>query len=1156
MRLKRVKIVGFKTFADRTEFELDGDVIAVVGPNGCGKSNIVDAVLWGLGETNARSLRAQTGKEVIFAGSSQRKPVGYAEVTLVFDNEDGQLPIESAEVAVTRRITRGGDGDYAINRRSCRMKDLHDLLADSGLGRAGYAIVGQSEIDQALGASPTQRRAWIDEAAGVHRYRARRVEAQRRLDSSEAHLARVHDVVSELESQMKPLAREAEVARRYREVANALREVESGLLAREFSSLGKDVSAAMEAAAEARAMADKEGGLAADCDERAVEAATRAEQLGRQLEADREALRRASVEREQAEAAINVARSRIEGLHALEANLEEEGAAHTERERQAEEDVAAALSEVEARSAAVRECEGQAKGNDAQGKALAEALRQAEKALAEAREAAEVRRRAEVERAHRDARAEEVERELEGVDQSLPDLRQALAEAERSLSEAEATIQEAESEAHALKEERAALGEQLAELAKRLRDVLAESAALEGRRRGIESTIAAHEGLSQGSRAVLDLVRQGALPDRYRPVGEALRTEPANALAIDTALGAAANDLITPGEKDAKAAIEALKRDRLGRATFQPLDLVRPRADRGTGPTGPGVVGRASELVACEASVRAVVDSLLGNVTVVETLADALRLARTKGWSRLVTLDGEVVHASGAVTGGRALRTVTGLVQRRAELDETLDQIDGAEAEAEALRAEEQRLAEEAERIEAQLAEVARRREADSASREDARAWLASVRHELNGCERDRDRLATERDSLRAATLLEAVEVDLPAAEARRDEAWKAVASHSEELRLTNERLKEHRDHLGQAEARLAEAKRRLIRIKESESAREKRRDDLGPQRERQEATIKEAEATRQRAEEEAARLQAQTEEREKMRTAALDEAGQEREAAFKARHTASEAERKANEHEVARARAEARRQASLERLLSEYGIDEAEADRLACETELPAEASSTVATLRREIRAMGDVNLGAIEAYERLSERHGELTAQTADIEQGRAEILAAVRELDRLTAEKFREAFDRVREEFATTFVKLFGGGQAELRLVSDEEADGEEGVEIEVTVPGKKRQRLALLSGGERAMAALAFLFALLRVRPSPLVVLDEVDAPLDGRNVERFVSLLREFSGGTQFLLITHNPMTIESADVWFGVTMQEPGVSTVVPFKAPPKASVA
>jgi chromosome segregation protein len=639
-------------------------------------------------------------------------------------------------------------------------------------------------------------------------------------------------------------------------------------------------------------------------------------------------------------------------------------------------------------------------------------------------------------------------------------------------------------------------------------------------------------------------------------VGQAISTGKEHALAIETALGAAANDLIVEHERAAKSAIQYLKEKRLGRATFQPIPLMRPvevHSDLRRVLQQKGVVGRANELVNCDPDRRPAIDSLLGRVVIVETLDDSLRLAKTSGWARLVTLDGEVVHASGAVSGGQSGRQQYGLVQRKADLDALEKDLRAIERD---LASAEKRTAEAtAEREKLALAWEGARAEVDRRRIDftESRDYLHTITSELSAAEKARERLLKELEAL-SADLEVAAAVDVEAQQSERDALMNELAGRSADANQAKERLRDAEQRLQQAKSRQAAAVRRLDAASHSEDQRAVKLQNLEPERRKARAEIERHEAERERAGTQRRHAESDLRERQIQKDKLLTETVKLGEEAKEVRASVAAMADANHQAELNRARAESRRANAAERLLEEYGISEEDAIQQSGSIEVPPDAQPVANRLRREIRAMGAVNVGAIEAYERLTSRAEELSAQRDDILEGIGQVQASMRELDKLTRDRFLETFTKVEAAYAEMFQKLFGGGAGRIFL-DNPDSILESGIEIEVTLPGKKRQRLELLSGGERALCASGFLFALLHVKPSPLVVLDEVDAPLDGRNVERFGDVLQEFTDRTQFIVITHNPTTIERAPVWLGVTMQEPGVSTLVPARLPTTTAV-
>lgn len=1152
MRLTRVKIFGFKTFAEKTEFSLEGGIVAVVGPNGCGKSNLVDAILWGLGEGSIKHLRASHSQDVIFSGAQGRKAVGYAEVSLCFDNEDGALPIDASEVWITRRLTRGGESDYSINRQSCRQRDILELLADSGLGRAGYAIVGQKEIDQALAASAEDRRAWIDEAAGVQRYRARKVESLRRLSSANNNLVRVSDILAELDHQYEPLKQEAETARRYRQLEASLKEVEIGLLIQDFCKAYHEIGELERLIASSGETLSKEQAHLNTQENDQRIASVQLQRLDEEIETLRNDHQAALTGQERAEANQRILQERLNSLSQQELNLEEDASTLAQRLRESEIDHAEAVKEAAKESEAYDAIKAASTGASTEFDTAQKALDAAEKELSAARERKSLQMKFEAEKEANLSRIRQLKREIDGIDKDMPGVKQSLTDAQAEYDKVAQAVSEVDIQ---ISQQRLIIEntkKEEDEAMRLLRASLSEKATIEGQIRGIEATLDAHEGLSQGSRAVLDAADQGILKGEYVAVGEAVEVDLDYSLAIETALGAAANDLIVKSEHEAKAAVQWLKENRAGRCTFQPLSLMRsqdPSMELRRVLTERGIIGRASELVSVDAKYRPVIESLLGRIVIAEDLDVALHHAKSSGWSRMVTLDGEVIHSSGAVTGGNSQKQGYGIVQRKAELVELeakLGQIEkrlsGSAKEAQARQR----------KIDDALAKISALNE----QREIAIEPLTEQKQMVEAMEQEerdatRQRARAEQELLQldefAGKLIE--EINVEEIEQRRDTLLKSFASLSTLSERSGADLIEAQERLRQAQMRQYASEKRLESARGSEANRGKKLEGLAPEKDKLAAEIakyhQEAETFIVRKNELMVVLTEKTKAKRELSESAMEL----QEAIRSTRDNLDALTQGSHQHELNRARMETRRATIAERLMDAYALTEQDALAQEGVHEVPSDSQSLVSRLRREIKAMGDVNTGAIEAFEKLDERREAMHAQYSDITEGIKQVEASIAELDKLTRDRFLDTFKAVGEKFSEMFTRLFGGGTAELQLTETQRVL-ETGVEIEVQLPGKKRQALQLLSGGERSLCASAFLFALLSVKPAPLVVLDEVDAPLDGRNVERFADTLIEFAETIQFIVITHHPTTIAKASNLLGVTMDEPGVSMLIPTKLP------
>ncbi|MCH8979582.1 MAG: chromosome segregation protein SMC, partial [Armatimonadetes bacterium] len=916
MRLKKVQIFGFKTFADKTVFDIDADLIAVVGPNGCGKSNIVDAILWGLGETKASQLRAKTGQDVIFAGSHRRRRLGYAEVTLLFDNEDGTLPIDTLEVSVTRRLTRGGDSHYRINGRTCRLRDVNDLLADSGMGRAGYAIVGQQEVDQALAVSAQQRREWIDEAAGVMRYRARRTESLRRLESADEHLDRVGDIIREIEVQRSPLEKEASAAREYKQIRSSLTEVESGLLVKEIANAVTKLDELDERLKSATKVAEDEAARAEKLEQEASDVTDKLAAVEERIDGLRQQHHDAQTAFEQSSAALQVAQSKLENLELLESTMSVEAVAGQERVSQAEEDLKKAVAEEQSEAKALDQLRAELSGADGEARKLTHELRSADTELNKNRKLAVQSQRIELEAEHRLSRIESIDEEVRGIAAAVPDLQKAIKEAEATFAELDAAMKGAREMIRDAEQELARLRKDEEQHAAATRELLGEIAVLEGRKKGIQATIDAHEGLTQGARAVLKAVEKGTLKGKYTPVGESIEVDPKYALAIDAVLGPATNDLIVSKESDAKRAIALLKEGKLGRATFQPIPLMKPPPSKGLDKLlhEPGVIGLASRLVECDEAYRPVIESLLGAVLVTQDLETSLRISKAGGRWRLVTLEGDVVYASGAVTGGRSVDHTAGIVQRKAETAAIEAKVSRLEKKLQALKSEnaghEQAANEQIERLEGARAEIDDR----ATEHDESREWTLNLRHELQATERAREKLKKERDALAKVKDESVADFDEKAAEDHRDALLKQLAAKSAGADQAGDRLKEAESRAMQASSRRIEVDRRNKSLAELEQTREERTQNIGPNREKYRGQIKQA--TKNRSDTEAGArkyrktLEAATSEKRELieSNIALIEAAKE------AQKTARSMSETAHATEIQRTRLDSRRSNAVQR--------------------------------------------------------------------------------------------------------------------------------------------------------------------------------------------------------------------------------------------------
>ena len=1176
MHIKRIEIQGFKTFADRTELELTSGITSIVGPNGTGKSNIADAIAWVLGEQNVRNLRGLRSQDVIFSGSERRKPVGMAEVALTIDNSCGTLPIEFSEVTVARRTFRSGESDYLINKVPCRLRDIYELFLDTGMGREAYSMVSQGEIDAILSAKSEDRRSLFEEAAGIKKYRFRRKEAAKKLENTEANLQRVNDIIAELSGQVEPLAEQAEAAARYSELDSRLREIETGLLVHDLRRWSEELERVRQARAEGSKQAgeqdrriselesdkDEIGGQLSDLDRR-VDAA-RAKQQEANAAAQRakgrlalveerqraaeEAHNRLETQIQQLEGRIREAESRLDRLHDEEAGCADRETRLvqdvSERTRALEEvsaDLASAARIVDDRKAAYFELARDQAAKRTELESLR--ARGMELEAAVAKFAAEL---ASLEDGSREAarKQEEAARRAEELRTRAPDRERELSALSLRRDEAQARM--------------SAAGEEVARSS-------SASVGKASRLATLKEMAEAHEGFFEGVRAVMDAWKNHKLGGHYAVVADVITVPAGFETAIEVALGSGVQDIITHTVEEAKRAIRYLKENRAGRATFLPLSGIRPTMSTTVGDLKqPGVKGIAGDLITFRPEYAPAINVLLGRVIVVDTIDNAVKLARSAaGWGRIVTLDGEVIVPTGAMTGGirpgkgpnllgrtreidALTRELALLEQARAkaekELSSARDEVTGAEQ-----RIEELEHATASDRL--ALAEVEREIE-----------FLAQEHNRLDGqtevvrAEKQDAEAALANDSAAVSALAaqlsgagkENVDLDelVAGAQKRVEELSGRRAALSEELMemsVTLASVRERRAGIEQAMLQHRAA------ISEMESERTVRRDEL--EQHVIEAAVKARERdallTQSDGSEGAVNSAQQELDHLVARRGELALTASSADGELKALHHArSETAELVRDCDVREARLEVQIAQTSERLMEEYEITAEEALAREVPVEVERGTAAEVTRLRREIKAMGPVNTGAVQEYERIRERWEFLTMQRNDLEDARTKLLDGIREIDESTRELFMSTFRAVGEEFGRMFNRLFGGGRTEL-VLTDPSNLLETGVEVIVQLPGKKLQNLVVLSGGERALTASALLFALLRVKPSPFVVFDEVDAPLDDTNVERFVEVLREFAAASQFVVITHNRATMEASDTLYGVTMQEPGVSKLI-----------
>ena len=1172
MRLKELEIQGFKSFPDRTRISFGQGITGVVGPNGSGKSNISDAIRWVLGETSSRQLRgAGKMEDVIFGGTQTRGAMGYASVSLTIDNTDHGLPMDADEVIIGRRYYRSGESEYTINNQSVRLRDVYELLLDTGIGRDGYAIVGQGRISEIVGAKSAERREIFEEASGIAKYRYRKNEAERRLDAAEGNLERLRDILGELEKRVGPLKRDSEKAQKFLELSAARKSLEITLW---VDAIRRSTEALRD-------------------QQRSYEAAEADyHRLSRQLDAfdeKSEALRAASQQLmlavEQANAEIRAVTEANAAASGRIAVLNNETEHHRRRitEAKAELDRAGQSrrgieAEADGHRAAIAELRGTVAGLDAElAAARAELERLEQQALQsgerrdvvnaalarlqDAATAAQVRlaaaAAAEAEAADRLA---ENSRQTDGRRAANTALARQKAEAARRVKDCDEAVTRCDNIKNGLKLKLDSRRRQAETAAAALQQIEKERTGVQQRIHILEELERSMDGYQQSVKAVMRAAAGRRLRGIIGPVAGILTVRKGCETAIETALGFALQNIVVEDQSAARAAIGFLKEERAGRATFLPLDTVQ--GSRFTGRlTGTAEV--AADLVETDEKYRHIVENLLGRIIVVEDLAEASAVARDLNYrSRVVTMDGQVINAGGSFTGGSTARSA-GVFSRKQELEE--------------LRGRLQKL--DARRTAAEQEAAARKAEADNLA-----AQLSGAESESMTATADRLRAGMELDSLTAA--LSQGETDLNAllAEARTlTDRRRDQQNEQNSARAALDRAaagqKQYADELaslGESGDTLSADRRRI-----SDTLSQKQLDrvtcekDIGIH----EAALQAIESRTGENDARARDLLAVIDAAQKgieandLEIAALERGGadsrekiaaceqtirraneerQQKEAA--AAQLAQDNRRLTDERErmggemarlaERRTAAETELNATAAKLWEEYQLTETEAKDLCVRFDSLTELRRQVTEVRGKIRALGNVNVGAIDEYKEVRERYDFLKAQVTDVEKAKAELTRMIAELCSEMEELFTASFKKINQHFGQIFRELFGGGRARLYL-SDEHSVLDSGIEIEVSPPGKVIKNLSALSGGEQALVAISIYFAILHVNPAPFCILDEIEAALDDVNVVRYAQYLRRMTENTQFIVITHRRGTMEAADVLYGVTMQEDGVSKIL-----------
>ena len=1175
MYLKSLEVQGFKSFPDKTLIRFGDDITAIVGPNGSGKSNISDAILWVMGEQSSKTLRGAKMEDVIFGGTQKRSAVGFAEATLTLDNSDRALNYDADEVMVTRRYYRSGDSEYYINRQTARLRDIHEMFMDTGLGREGYSNIGQGRIDEILSLKSADRREIFEEAAGISKYRHRKEETERKLERTEDNLLRIGDKVSELEMQLEPLKIQSEKAKKYLEYKEELQGVEVALWLDTLDRL----SAAAKKAEEDYTSASF---VLRQAHEELERLYASAEALGQQLrdkdgdlETARLKVNMLEATHQQLDGQMAVLRGNVSNNDANIARIREEMQGAADRS-------GGVVTQIDQ----TRQRIGQIEQLLAEKNQQLQSLQQELTALAAnaqgiTRQFLELRGQEtslSAEIAGREADLRALEQSMEQTRQRMDLLREDLSSGEsreeaarqqllacsKELRKAQEDVTAANNTISGYTLRQTTRGKRRDELALSVRELTAKLDAVSAKVKVFRAMERDFESYNKSVRMVMQEAQRGSLRGIHGPVSRLIRTDDDYTVAIEIALGAAMQNIVVGAEADAKAAMSYLKRTGGGRATFLPMTTVKGRSLNEPGVEKcRGFVSIASGLVSCDEQYRPVVEDLLGRTVIAQDIDAAIAMAnKFHHRFRIVTLDGQVMNAGGSMTGG-SVNKEAGILSRANELEKLTQQEQQLQKKLneqdEQLR-EAQRLVDQVEFQMAAARDQLREAE-DQVLRLQGQEKqyeiilqtivdaVAAANRELEALQKrdssDRERYAASQAKLQVYTAqLEQTRAGLQKLEGTQTEADESTARITSVMTSTR----------AETAALEAEKTTALAHIEDLQSLRAAMEGD----REKKQVLIDAIQAESQRLLQEIAQLQIRQEETGRQTDAQRAVLKQVMTDRAEAEATKTRTERESQEKskdilnmERACALLEQKKATSaleekqiIDRLWDSYGLTPGTAVEHRGQIESAAAGQRRASELKRKITMLGTPNLGAIEEYARVNERYTYLSEQRDDVLTSKKELESIIRDITKEMTVIFVEEFRKIDEYFGQTFVEMFGGGKGQLVLENPEEPLTC-GIEIRVQPPGKQLKTITLLSGGEKAFVATALYFAILKVRPTPFCILDEIDAALDDRNVERFATYLRNLSKKTQFIVITHRRGTMEASDVLYGVTMQEQGISKLL-----------
>lgn len=1175
MQLKRIDIAGFKSFADKTTIEFHDGVTAVVGPNGSGKSNITEAIRWVLGEQSAKNLRGGRMNDVIFSGSDTRKPVNLAEVTLILENEDHFLPLEFSEISITRRLSRNGESEFYLNKQSCRLKDIVDLFMDSGLGKESFSIISQGKVESIFNSKPEERRAIFEEAAGVLKYKTRKKKAEQKLTETEENLNRVQDIVYELEGQVEPLRQQSSIAKDFLSYKEQLTEMDIALTVVEIERLKvKWDESKHEMSSFEKQLVEKQLSLS-DCETQLKHKRKQKAELTDEIEKTQQNLVETIQLFEQTDGQNNVLSERnkytTENLQQLEATKVQanQRAIQLEQQLKGIDEILAKKTEEERQlKSELLVVEKEALSLSGNSKETIESLRDDYVELMQKqtslRNDQTYLERSSYQMAQKNlkstASVNELEKTIEKIREDFTHIAQELTDTQQEIAQKLLFYQEKQASIQTKRQE-------LEANETRMYDALKVVQQAKAKKESLKELNEDYAGFYQGVKEVLK--RKKDIGGIIGAVAELIEVPKQAELAIDIALGAASQNIIVQDEQCGRKGIQYLKQKRIGRATFLPLTTIKarhlPTFVENKASSCDGFLGIASQLIAYPEAVSTVIENLLGTTIVARDLTSANTIAREIQFKyRVVTLEGDVMNAGGSMTGGASKsgnqgslfarkNELTNLTKQIAQMETTLTKkeievrtmkqvikkeettLNELRELGEGQRLKEQELKNQAEMLEEKQIRLTRELKAVQYEYQEAKEEVESYELKKTELTESLQTVKKEMEHINHQILLassqnEEREKNHTLVNEKQQQLRTKLAALKEQLLSLKKEQKAVSSQLDDQQKDITTITSRMEQMTHSDGTHQMTKKELSDQLAQLSATKKTLETQLSKIKNEKALIEDQLNDIEQLTIRTNNQ-----------KHYLLEEKAKA---EVSMNRTDVAIENRLTYLNEEYSMTfEAAKESHLLEVSVE-EATRKVKLLKQSIEELGSVNLGAIEEFERVNERYSFLVDQREDLIEAKVSLYTTMNEMDEEVKIRFSEVFEDIRLKFAEVFPQMFGGGSAELRL-TDPKNLLTTGIEIIAQPPGKKLQQLSLLSGGERAFTAIALMFSIIQARPVPFCILDEVEAALDEANVVRFGRYLKRFEGDTQFIVITHRKGTMEEANVLYGITMQESGVSKVV-----------